>query len=181
LLLVIVAALAPACAVERRAVVVEGVDIETRLAVEACTTVEKTLGKAQAARLLEGHILRPGQRVAVVVREWEPSAELPARRVTIAVDPEALQHDLPSPGVALRADRASADGTVVKDLTVEHGVLWLARHTSRIWRVHLEMTFAGGEPPIYLDMKLGWRSLDATGPRQGRANPIAMPEEYVKP
>lgn len=184
--LVLVAAVLPsiaiACGSKQRVFVVERVDHETVLAADSCPTVVSALGEAGANRLLVGHLLRPGQRVALGVREWHDGRELPARRITLFLQPaDGMQFVLPSSRVDLHADRVSADGKTVKELTVVGGILWFTRTSNRLWRVHLEMKFEGDEPALYIDEKVGWRSLDNSGPGEGRANPLATPEDYINP
>lgn len=173
---------AAGCALRRDAFLVPSADVEHARAADACVEVMRRLGEEKARALLAGHVVRRGDRLVLVVREWDGSARLPARRVTASIEPAArIELELPSEGVSLRADRASADGAEVADLRVASGRLRVGRTEPAGRRVEMELRFAEpDEPPLRIDGFLLERGLDGLGPSEGRADRMAPPEKFVR-
>ncbi|HKE01152.1 MAG TPA: hypothetical protein VKE69_09090 [Planctomycetota bacterium] len=177
----ILALAAAACSTPARMAVVPQADVVDRLAAEACVVATETIGSERAQALLEGHLIRAGKRRVLFVREWLGGA-LPARRLTASIDPELTGAiTLPDPRVRIRADRARADGTEVRPLSVARGRLELPRPNALDARVRLEIEFAEeGEPPLRVDRPLAEPSVDALDAFEGRADRIARPEEFLR-
>jgi hypothetical protein len=164
----------------QRVVVVSGADVETRLASQACPEVTKKLGAAASQRLLEGHLVRRGAQLVIVVREWRRDGAFPLRRVTMSVGAdEELSIPLPSSQVRLFADRVSPDGRNVVPLEPKSGRI-VVRHADQRVFVALDIDFTdGAEGPVRI---AGWFDpIDVyrLDPATGRIVPGASPGDYL--
>jgi hypothetical protein len=173
---------AAGCAASSRMGVVPRADSEERLAAEACVVAREALGPQAAHELLAGHVVRPGNRRVLFVREWRDGEPLPARRVTASIDPDLSGRiALPHPGVRLRADRARADGKEVRPLAVARGRLWLPRPNALDARVTIDLVFSDpGEPPLSVSRPLAEPHVDALDALEGRADRLAPPERFLR-
>lgn len=166
----------------RRVFFVVGADAERELAAQACVKVTKTLGAEKAAALLDGHIIRRGDRLVIAIREWDDGADLPSRRVTITADSQAqIDTNLPSGEIVVTATRASADGRTVRNITVKNGFIKI-RRAGVGFEIALELNFnETDEPTIQLKEAPPEMDLYRLDAAAGRALPTASPEDYLKP
>ncbi|MFN0206314.1 MAG: hypothetical protein ACKVS6_08360 [Planctomycetota bacterium] len=164
-----------------RAFLVTRAGVESELAAAACPEVTKRLGPEAARELLQGHIVRRGQSLVFVVREWNASNALPLRRLTLETDPE-LQSivSIPHEDVTFRVDRTSADGRVVKPLTIKSGTLKIMRVVHE-FDISIELRFTDiNEPSLKVSGMLPILDLYSLDPSGGRAVPAAAPDKYIK-
>lgn len=164
-----------------RAFLVTQAGVEHDLAAAACPEVTKRLGLGPAQELLRGHIVRPGESLVLVVREWNATNPLPLRRLTLETDHE-LQSivNIPHPDVRFRIDRTSADGRSVAPLTVKSGMLKILR-VVHDYDISLELIFTDpNERPLKISGILPILDLYSLDPSGGRAVPAASPDKYIQ-
>ncbi|MBI3818406.1 MAG: hypothetical protein HY286_06930 [Planctomycetes bacterium] len=166
----------------QRAFLVLNADVEYELAAPACVEVVRTLGEARAKTLLEGHVIRRGEKLVIAIREWNDGREMPSLRVTAAVDPYFHGTEkMPNAEVTIAATRASADGARAKRLTIDRGEIRV-RRDSKVYDIGLELYFKeNDEPPVRMHGQLPVLDLYSLDPCGGRAVAAARPEEYLKP
>ncbi|MBL8692953.1 MAG: hypothetical protein JNJ88_02535 [Planctomycetes bacterium] len=176
------AALSGCQAAPRLALLVPSSDVERRLAVDACPRVVARLGSAHARALLEGHLVRPGSRATLVLREWDGRSPESVRRLTLAFDPEregVLR--LPSAEIDLQVDRVTLDGMQVTPLSIAQGRLEIRSLAAAEIDLRLELQFGEpAEPPIRFDRAPNRRALESLSPLEGRAQPHAEPARFVQ-
>lgn len=181
-LLLTCAALSGCQGAPRVALLVPSSDVERRLAADACPRVVARLGATHARALLEGHLVRPGSRATLVLREWDGGSPERVRRLTLAFDPEregVLQ--LPSAEVDIQVDRVTLAGMQVTPLSIAQGLLEIRARAAAEFDFRLELQLAEpGELPIRFERAPTRRALESLSPLEGRAQPHAEPARFVQ-
>lgn len=180
---ILLASVAAACATNHRELVVPSADVEAALVADACVGVTKAIGREKAEALLAGHVVRPGRRFVLVVREWSEAHSFPARRLTASIEPDLLAPvALPSDAVRVRVDRSRADGTEVRPLEIASGRIWIGSTVPAGRVVELDVRFVDpAEPPMRIAGTLPERNIDQVTAVEGRADRNAAPEGFLRP
>lgn len=183
----------PACAGSGvRRVVVPDADVELELGVEACVAATRELGAANAPAFLDGHLVRRGGRMVLVVREWETTAggAISARRLTLAADPDLRATvSVKDPEIFCKVDRVTvqrrnagnaAESLTIQTLTIARGTVTLDRQT-RNFSISLNIEFTDpAETPIRFSGPIGTREWYQLTPLTGRASAAAGVLEYLR-
>ena len=181
-LAILLALAAAACSHHKRVVLVAGADQERILAVAANDKVRDVLGEDGASAFLDGHVIRPGEQMVLVVREWDPASGLPFRRITLVFERrDEVDLELPSASASVHASRARGDGAAVRELVVAEGSLRVRRVSLQLWDVEMVLRFADpNEPPEWTKRTFGECCFDDATTSEGRSNPFATPEEFLR-